>query len=123
MPPFMSAPKLAERELITIELELHDNQWGWNFTKLETLLADSDHKISLILLCNPHNPVGRVWTKAELMKLLELAIKYDVWVCSDEIHCDLVLDKNSQHIPFASINEEAAQSVYSCQVDHQLALI
>lgn len=108
-PPFMSAPKIANRGLATIPLEVKDNKWQWDFAKLEQIIADSLGKIKLILLCNPHNPVGRVWTHDELMRILSIAIKYDLYVCSDEIHSGLVIDKNIKHIPFASLNDEAAK--------------
>ena len=58
-------------------------------------------------MCNPHNPVGRAWSQVELTKLHALAKKYNLWVCSDEIHCELILAKNIKHIPFASLNDDA----------------
>lgn len=107
-PHFLHAPKWADRGLVTLELEVIDNQWQWDFTKLESLVADPSNNIKLILICNPHNPVGRAWNKEELLKILAIANKYDLWVCSDEIHCGLVLDKKP-HIPFASLNADAAK--------------
>lgn len=107
-PPFMSAPKLADRGLVTIALEVKDDKWQWDFTKLEQTIADSLGAIKLILLCNPHNPVGRVWNREELLQILAIAIKYDLYVCSDEIHCGLILDEECPHIPFASLSEDAA---------------
>ena len=64
----------------------------------------SDPKTTLLLLCNPHNPVGRVWTRGELEKIAEICSKHQVMVVSDEIHADLVFE-GQQHIPFVSIAE------------------
>lgn len=108
-PPFLSAPKLSDRGLITTELVKTDGVWQWNLADLEQKILQSPKKARLLLLCNPHNPVGRVWTRDELEQLLELAIRHDLLICSDEIHCGLVLDLNSKHIPFASLNAEAAK--------------
>ncbi|MDD3265560.1 MAG: PatB family C-S lyase [Burkholderiales bacterium] len=106
-PPFMSSVKLASRKLVKLPLEIVDGHYSWNFTKLEELLSDTALKIKLILLCNPHNPVGRVWNKDELENIAALAKKYNVYICSDEIHYGLVLDKNKKHIPIASLNDDS----------------
>lgn len=106
-PPFMSAAKLANRKLVKLPLEVVNGRYTWNFVKLEELLADTTLNIKLILLCNPHNPVGMVWNKDELETLALLAKKYNVYICSDEIHYGLVLDKNKKHIPIANLNEDS----------------
>lgn len=106
-PPFMSAVKLANRKLVKLPLEVINGRYTWNFVKLEELLADKTINIKLILLCNPHNPVGRVWDKDELEALALLAKKYNVYICSDEIHYGLVLDKNKKHLPITSLNEDS----------------
>ena len=62
----------------------------------------------LLLLCSPHNPTGRVWTRTELAQLAELALRHDLIVCSDEIHCGLVLDSDTVTFPLASLNEDIA---------------
>jgi cystathionine beta-lyase len=62
----------------------------------------------LFILCNPHNPVGRVFSKVELTKMAEICLKHDLFICSDEIHCDLVFS-GSQHIPIASLDPEISQ--------------
>jgi len=61
----------------------------------------------MILICNPHNPVGRVWTKNELTELAQICLENDILMISDEIHSDLVF-KHNRHIPLASISEEIA---------------
>ena len=60
------------------------------------------------MLCNPHNPGGTVFNREELTKIHALAKQHDLTVVSDEIHCDLILDEGLKHIPFASLNEDAA---------------
>ena len=108
-PPFMSAPLNAGRELLKTPLLEVNGDWRWNWEDLEKQLAAARIKPKLLLLCNPHNPIGKMWTREELEQLLEFAIRNDLVVCSDEIHCDLILDENRKHIPFASISKEAAE--------------
>jgi cystathionine beta-lyase len=105
-PPFLSAPRHAGRTLRRIELELHDDRWQWPENGLENASTGGN---SLFLLCHPHNPVGRCWSREELLDLAEQARRRDLIVCSDEIHCGLVLDTDKQHIPFASLSEDAAR--------------
>jgi cysteine-S-conjugate beta-lyase len=62
----------------------------------------------MFLLCNPHNPIGRVFTRAELEHMAEICTRHDLLICSDEIHCDLVYSGH-QHIPLASLDKELAQ--------------
>ena len=62
----------------------------------------------LLLLCHPHNPVGRVWRADELAKLAEFCQRHDLYVCSDEIHCDLILDADTRHTPLALAHPELA---------------
>lgn len=108
-PPFMSAPLNAGRELLKTPLLEVNGDWRWNWEDLEQQFAATRIKPKLLLLCNPHNPVGKMWTREELEQLLEFVIRHDLVACSDEIHCDLVLDENRKHIPFASISKEAAE--------------
>jgi len=62
----------------------------------------------LFLLCSPHNPVGRLFTREELTTLARICARHEVVICSDEIHCDLILDQGKRHIPFATLSREAA---------------
>ncbi len=107
-PPFISAAKYAERDIFTSALIENNNRWEINFAEIEEIIANPKNNVKLFLLCNPHNPTGRSWSRAELIKLDEIAKKYDLFVCSDEIHSGLILDKTIKHIPFASLNEDAA---------------
>ena len=79
-----------------------DGEYGMDFADLERKL--SDPQTSLMILCNPHNPVGRIWTAEELSKIGELADKYNVTVVSDEIHCDITAP-GCGYIPFASVSK------------------
>lgn len=103
-PPFLSAPGLSGRSLATVPLAQQGQRWGWDFTATEAALEDSRAK--LWLLCHPHNPVGRAWSEAELTHIAELAERHGVVVCSDEIHCDLMLE--GRHRPFATVSPQAA---------------
>lgn len=80
-----------------------DNGWVIDFAAFEAELAQS----RTFLLCNPHNPTGRVFTREELVTIAELCRKHDVMIISDEIHCDLLFDGRS-HVPMASLSEDAA---------------
>jgi len=82
-----------------------------DFDGLEQLAGDPANK--MIYLCNPHNPIGRVWTKDELTRLGEICIRHNVLIVSDEIHADLVFSGH-KHTPFASISSSFADHSISC---------
>lgn len=105
-PPFLSAPILSGRELATAKLAQAEAGWHWD---LEAVAAALTPATRLFLLCHPHNPVGRAWREDELLALAELCERRNLIVCSDEIHCGLVLDKDRRHIPFASLSPEMAR--------------
>ena len=73
----------------------------------------SDPQASLMILCNPHNPVGKIWSKEDLTKIGELAYKYGVTVISDEIHCDLTAP-GSEYVPFASVSDTCKEVSITC---------
>ncbi len=93
------------RRVLSSDLVYKDGEYSIDFSDLESKLKDP--QTSLMILCNPHNPVGRIWTREELEKIGSLASKYGVIVLSDEIHCDLTLP-GKEYTPFASVNEECA---------------
>jgi cystathionine beta-lyase len=105
-PPFLSAPKLAGRELVRVPLCDAGERWQMD---LDALARAITPRTRLLLLCSPHNPVGRVWSREEQQALLELAVRHDLVVCSDEIHAGLVLDVDKRHVPFAVLSAEAAR--------------
>ena len=104
-PPFMSAPVLSGRSLVQVPLSHTDGVWGIDFKQLEMLTTD---KCRMLMLCSPHNPVGRVWRREELQALADYAERHDLIICSDEIHAGLVLDQNVRHIPIATLSPEVA---------------
>ena len=105
-PPFLSAPGLSGRGLVRVPLREEGGRWSWDFAALEAAVTPATR---LLLLCHPHNPVGRAWDADELQALAEFAARHDLVVCSDEIHCDLVLDPERHHVPFARLGEDAAR--------------
>jgi len=105
-PPFLSSPRFSQRRVVSAPLVRRDGAWAWDFDALEAALSPATR---LFLLCHPHNPVGRLWREDELQRIAEIAERHDLIVCSDEIHCGLVLDPQLRHRPFAAISPEAAQ--------------
>lgn len=97
-PPFFNIPKSQEREIIHLVMDENDGQYSIDFEKLEDLFK----QIKLFILCNPHNPAGIVWSKEELEKIVDLAIQYDVYLLSDEIHADLIFG-DKKHIPVCTL--------------------
>jgi cysteine-S-conjugate beta-lyase len=105
-PPFLHAPANFEQRLVTTPLVLHGQRWEWDWNATEAALAEN---VRLFMLCNPHNPVGRVFDRDELTRIAELAERHDLVICSDEIHCGLVLDPAKPHIPIAALDEAVAR--------------
>lgn len=103
-PPFRGAAKLADRAQVNLPLRLHDDRWVMN---LDNSAMQGNER--LLMLCNPQNPGGTVYRRDELEAQLAFAQQHDLIVCSDEIHCDLLLSPGAQHIPFAALSEDAAQ--------------
>ena len=85
--------------------------YSCDFEALEEKL--SDPQASLMILCNPHNPVGKIWSRGELERIGNLCKKHNVTVVSDEIHCDLT-DPGKEYIPFASVNETCREISVTC---------
>ena len=105
-PPFFHITEYADAGRIEIPMIVHENQYQIDFEKFEKSINPS---IKLFMLCNPHNPVGRVYSRKELERINEICIKNGILVCSDEIHSDLIFSGN-RHIPLAAISESAAQN-------------
>ncbi len=102
-PHFIKAPKDANQNVITVPLKEKNNRWTVDFEEFEEAISST---CRLFMLCNPHNPGGTVFTKDELKKFADICVKHDLIVCSDEIHADLILNKNIKHIPIASLNSD-----------------
>jgi cysteine-S-conjugate beta-lyase len=117
-PPFLAAPGFTERELVSIPLvrahvlsgaangrspvEEVEEQWTFDFAAMAAAVA-AKPDIKLLLLCSPHNPVGRVFSAGELSQLGKFCEQHELIICSDEIHCDLLLDTDVQHVPMAAV--------------------
>ena len=104
-PPFLSAPGFSDRKRITVPLRLDGGKWNFDFDAMEKAVTP---ETKLFILCSPHNPVGRVWRRDELEKLLDFCERNDLILCSDEIHCDLILD-DVPFVPTLTLGERAAK--------------
>ncbi len=102
--PFLHAPGFHGRKAAHVEMVEKDGRWLLDLESLERQAKDSE----LLLFCNPHNPGGTIYTREELEAINDIAQRHNLVVCSDEIHCDLLLDKGKPHLPYAAINEDAA---------------
>lgn len=91
------------RNVLSSDLVYDGRGYSIDFADLEEKLARP--QTSLMILCNPHNPVGRIWSREELAKIGELCHRYGVTVLSDEIHCDITAPTTEGYVPFASVNE------------------
>lgn len=105
-PPFRSASALARRKQLNAQLRLEENRWVMDLAALEPQMSGNE---KLLMLCNPQNPGGTVYRRDELEAQLRFAKRHDLIVCSDEIHCDLLLEPGVRHIPFASLSKDAEQ--------------
>ncbi len=99
------------RNILESPLVYEGGEYRMDFLDLEAKL--SDPQTSLMILCNPHNPIGKIWDRDVLARVGELCKKYGVTVISDEIHCSLT-DPGKSYIPFASVNEVCADISVSC---------
>lgn len=108
-PPFMTAPQNSGRISATVPFVLNTSQkparWDIDWDALERAVTP---KTRLFFLCNPHNPLARVWRRDELVRLGEFCARHQLVLCSDEIHCDLILDDTLPHIPAATLSPEIA---------------
>ena len=102
--PFYNVIEQHDRKVVKNTLINKDNYYTIDFADFEDQLKQG---VKAFILCSPHNPVGRVWTKNELQEMARLCLKYDVLILSDEIHGDLVYPGN-HHIPIASLSEDIA---------------
>ncbi|MGD9186711.1 MAG: PatB family C-S lyase [Desulfobacteraceae bacterium] len=105
-PPILSAPKNWDRRLRTTRMIKTVDGWQLDMDDLERALTPD---ACLFILCNPHNPTGRVLRKAELEQIAQYCLKRNLVICADEIHCDLVLEPGLHHIPIASLSPEINQ--------------
>ncbi len=104
--PFRIIPSLHHRIVKDNPLKLEAGQYKMDVDGLKAMIEPAS---KVLILCNPHNPGGRVWTRQELVDIAEICYEHKILVISDEIHSDLAFSPN-KHIPFASVSEKAAQN-------------
>ena len=108
-PPFLSAPKNHGQTTVQVPLAVESDgqriHYSIDFDALESAVTPQTR---VFLLCNPHNPVGRMFTADELARLADFAERHTLTMVSDDIHCDLILDEGRRHIPIASLSPEIA---------------
>ncbi len=109
--PFSEVIIDNQRKLVNNQLRYQNGVYSIDFADFEQKIVE--HQVKLFLLCSPHNPAGRVWTREELLKMGEICIRHDVIIVSDEIHADFVYHPH-KHIPFASLSAELADHVVVC---------
>ncbi len=108
--PFYSS--IEENGRIIINHQLKQDQNGRYFIDFDSLESQIDDRCKVIMICNPHNPAGRVWTKEELIKIAEIAERHELFIISDEIHADFIYS-NHRHTPMASVSEYAMNHTIS----------
>ena len=109
--PFSNTIKTLERKVVNNPLVMKDGHYEIDFEDFEQKIISES--VKLFLLCSPHNPGGRVWTKSELEKLWNICKKHNVIVVSDEIHSDIVFGEN-KHTIFGTLSDEALENSIIC---------
>lgn len=105
--PFKRSIEAAGRVAVPNPLRYENGRYEMDYDNLESLCARPD--VTMLMLCSPHNPTGRVWTRAELERVADICLRHGVLVFADEIHCDFVYAPHV-HTPFATLSSEAAES-------------
>lgn len=106
--PFKDIIELNDRKPVNNQLVYKDDHYEIDFDDFERKIAEND--VKLFILCSPHNPVGRVWTRSELTRLGEICAAHDVYVFSDEIHSDFVYPGH-EHVPFITLDEKLTKKL------------
>ncbi len=104
-PPFMSAPKNSARVSTQVPFVLRGGTWAIDWEAMDRAVTP---RTRIFYLCNPHNPLARVWRRDELVKLADFCVRHRLVLCSDEIHCDLILDPALKHVTAATLSPEIA---------------
>lgn len=109
--PFGQTVRQNGRRLVNNPLQFVDGTYQIDFEDMERKLSEED--VKLFVFCSPHNPVGRVWHTDELIRVIELCKKYQVWIVSDEIHADFVYEGHT-HMPLATISGVYEDKIITC---------
>jgi cysteine-S-conjugate beta-lyase len=108
--PFLDVPAHADQQGILVPLVRDGSRWVMDPDALEAAVRPHSR---ILLLANPQNPTGRAYTPAELEVLADFCLRHDLVLCSDEIHCQLLLDERARHVPVASLSPEIAARTIS----------
>ncbi len=108
--PFFAVPENSQRTLQLSEIQQTNGRYQVDFDAFEEAITE---RTSLFLLCNPHNPLGRAFSPAELGRMAEICLKHDLHICSDEIHNDLIFSE-AKHTPIAALDPEIARRTVTC---------
>ncbi|MGL5721021.1 MAG: MalY/PatB family protein [Brevinema sp.] len=117
--PFFSLIRKKGCQVVENPLHFDGQRYTMDFDHMEYCFSQSSkfaghtHNLKATILCNPHNPIGRVWSKDELLRYGEICLKNEVVIISDEIHCDL-LYSGQKHYPIASLNKELENNTITC---------
>lgn len=109
--PFRRTIQTHNRVVASNALINENGKYSIDFADLEAQMKEPNN--AGMILCSPHNPVGRVWKEEELQRIVDMAIAYDKWIISDEIHCDIVR-QGIQHIPLAKLRPDALNRIITC---------
>ncbi|MBQ5883187.1 MAG: pyridoxal phosphate-dependent aminotransferase [Clostridia bacterium] len=109
--PFQNVIVNNNRKLVVNELVLNNGRYEIDFKDFEEKIVNENVKV--FLFCSPHNPVARVWEKAELEKIAEICLKHNVYIISDEIHSDFIYE-GSKHTPISTLSEEVKMKTVTC---------
>lgn len=109
-PAFFTIPKAQKREVVAVDLTANNNTYEYDFVALEESFKTG---VKVYILCNPHNPGGVVWSEQDLETLVQLCIKYDVLLISDEIHADIVFE-GYKHIPTLTVKDAEKAKIIAC---------
>lgn len=109
--PFYHAIETNDRQVIKCSLINQDTNYTIDFNKFESLAKDPNN--TMLILCNPHNPIGRVWKKEELEKVAKICLDNNLIIVSDEIHQDLIMP-GFKHYPIATLNDKVANITITC---------
>lgn len=104
-PPFLSAPGFSDRKRVSVPLGCTNGRWEIDWDAMEKAATPD---VKLFILCHPHNPVGRIWSREELERVVDFCERHDLTLVSDEIHCDLILNE-SKHTATLTLGERAAR--------------
>jgi cystathionine beta-lyase len=111
-PPFLTAPEWQDKHLQAVPLVLNGDRYTFDFAAMEAAVTE---KTKLFILCNPHNPVGRAWSREELEEVVDFCRRHELILISDEIHCDLILYDDIPHHSILNVDDWA--------FDHSLTLM